>query len=67
MTLTEALSQSIYVRRKAWPWHKCMNDIERDPKRVWAIRDYPRLNGWEDTLSWEDAIATDWEALENTP
>jgi hypothetical protein len=45
MTLTEALDKSIVVRRTSWPWWKCLNNVVKDPKRIWAIEERPRLNG----------------------
>lgn len=67
MTLTEALKQSDYVRRKAWPWWKCLNNEAKEATRVWALLERPFLNGFLFRLAWEDAIADDWEALEQVP
>lgn len=67
MTLTEALKQGDLVRRKSWPWWKCYNNIEHSPDQIWIILERPAYNGWRDVISWRDAIAEDWEVIEETP
>ena len=74
MTLTEALKQSRYVRRKAWIWSRYWSYTkikEWNPNwrpHVWiGDSNEPRGNSLSDEISFEDAIAEDWEALEDTP
>jgi hypothetical protein len=67
MTLVEALKKGDLVRRKAWPWWQCLNNISHNPTRVWAILERPAYNGWQETLSWVDAVAEDWESIKKTP
>lgn len=75
MTLTEALKQSKLVRRKAWIWSRYWRyepDVkvyhpEGRPCVWWGDSNAPRTNHLDNRVSFEDAIADDWEALELTP
>lgn len=67
MTLTEALKQGDLVRRRSWPWWKCLNNGQRIAKQVWEIEENPRDNGWASIINWEDAIAEDWENIKELP
>lgn len=67
ITLTEALKRGDLVRRKSWPWWKCLNNEAHDTKRIWVVTDNPRKNGWCSDLSYEAAIANDWEVVTEIP
>lgn len=75
MTLTEALQKSPYVRRQAWIWSRYWgydpNGKEWNPGGHphvwWGDSNNPRTNHLNDMIPFEDAIAEDWEAIEDAP
>jgi hypothetical protein len=68
MTLTEALQKSPYVRRRMWPWSYYFYYDGTLQGQVWVgDSNNPRSNHLSHDIHFDNAIATDWEALEDIP